>query len=83
MNQNNNKKFKKFNSDFSSYKYSLKPQYKKYYDEVKSLFVNGKIIKSQAEKIFLKLTGRGNAAKSGIKLIDKFNIKTTTTKEKL
>ena len=74
------KNLKKFLKKLSFDRNSFKPQYKKYYDEVKSLFLNGKIIKSQAEKIFIKLTSRGNAAKSGIELINKFNIKTTTKK---
>jgi len=48
---NTSKKFKNFNTEFLSYKHTLEPQY-------------AKIIKSQAQKVFVKLTGRGNAAKS-------------------
>ena len=67
------KKFKKFINDMSFYKSVLKPQYLQYFDVIASLYLERKIEKkSQVEKLFTKLTGRGTAAQSAIKLIDKY-----------
>ena len=67
------KKFKNFISEMSTYKSVLKPQYKQYFDVIASLYLQRKIEKkSQVEKLFVKLTGRGTAAQSAIKLIEKY-----------
>jgi hypothetical protein len=67
------KKFKKFINDLSFYKSLLKPQYLQYFDTIASLYINRKIEKkSQVEKLFSKLTGRGTAPQSAIKLIEKY-----------
>ena len=48
-------------------------QYKEYFDVIASLYIDRKIEKkSQVEKLFKKLTGRGTAAKSAINLINKY-----------
>lgn len=67
------KKFKNFINEMSIYKTTLKPQYKQYFDVIASLYLDRKIEKkSQVEKLFRKLTGRGTAAKSAISLINKY-----------
>ena len=67
------KKYKKFINEMSYYKTLLKPQYKQYFDVIASLYIDRKIEKkTQVEKILKKLIGRGTAAQSGIKLINKY-----------
>jgi hypothetical protein len=67
------KKFKKFINEMSFYKLTLKPQYKQYFDVIASLYLDRKIEKkSQVEKLFKKLNGRGSAPQSAVKLINKY-----------
>ena len=66
------KKYSKFINSISYYKSSLKPNYKKYFDEIASLYINRKIEKKiTVTRLFDKLISRGSGSKSAIKLIEK------------
>jgi hypothetical protein len=68
---NNNKKFKKFMESLSTYKTLMKPQNKKYFDEISSLYINRQIVKkSEVMKLLNKLVSRGQGPKSAVKLIE-------------
>ena len=70
------KTFRNYINQISYYKSLLKPQYKQYYDVITSLFIDRKIErKSQVEKLFNGLLGRGLAPKKAIKEIEKFKVK--------
>lgn len=70
-NNMNNKKFKKFMDSLSYYKPLMKPENRKYFDEISALYINRQIVKqSEVEKLLTKLTSRGQGPKSAIKLIE-------------
>jgi hypothetical protein len=67
-----NKTYKNFIRDMKAI-YPLKPKYQQYFDVVASLYIDRKIEKkSQVEKLLEKLSGRGKAPESAIKLIEKY-----------
>ena len=67
----NNKKFKKFMDSLSYFKPNMKPENRKYFDEISSLYINRQIVKqSEVMKLLNKLTSRGQGPKSAIKLIE-------------
>ena len=67
-----NKKVKKFLKQISFYKSIIKPKYIKYYDDITSLYIDGKLKRiDQATKLLDKLTKRGNGPESSIKQINK------------
>ena len=69
--ENKNKKFKKFMDSVSYFKTLIKLENRKYFDEIASLYINRQIVKeSEVMKLLIKLTSRGTAAKSAIKLIE-------------
>lgn len=70
-NNMNNKKFKKFMDSLSYYKPLMKPENRKYFDEISALYINRQIVKqSEVEKLLKKFTSRGQGPKSAIKLIE-------------
>ena len=83
-NKNNNKKFKNFMNSLSTFRLNMKPIYRKYFDEISSLYINRQIVKqSEVMKLLNKLTGRGQAPKSAIKLIEnKYRNQKSIRKEK-
>jgi hypothetical protein len=67
-----NKKVKKFSKQISIFKQLINPKYRKYYDDVTSLYIDGKIKRvDQAEKLLDKLTKRGKGPESAINQINK------------
>ena len=70
-NMSSDKKYEKYMNSLKYYKSMIKPENQKYFDEIKSLYINRQISKKvEVEKLLKKLTGRGTAAKSAIKLIE-------------
>jgi hypothetical protein len=68
-----NIRIKKFNK-LSPLKDLIKPQNKKYFNDVKALYLNGKISRiDTAETLLNKLSGRGSA--TAIKKIQSFNVR--------
>jgi hypothetical protein len=77
-----NKKVKKFLNQTSFFKGLIKPKYRKYYDEITSLYLNGTLTRiDQATKLFDKLTKRGKGPDSAIKQINKLTSTGTIKKE--
>ena len=67
---------KKFNNEFSDIQSSLKPQYKKYYDELATYYIDRKITNIKTvENHLMKLLGKGakNTATKLDKLFNKLN----------
>ena len=66
------KKVKKFSNQISIFKQLINPKYRKYYDDITSLYIDGKIKRvDQAEKLLDKLTKRGKGPESAIQQINK------------
>ena len=75
------KKVKKFLNQTSFYKGLIKPKYRKYYDEITSLYLNGTLKRiDQATKLLDKLIKKGKGPDSAIKQINKFNCLETKPK---
>ena len=69
-----NKKYSNFINSISYYKALLKPNNKKYFDEIASLYINRKIEKkTTVNKLLDKLVSRGSGPKSAVKLIEKYS----------
>ena len=81
----NNKKFKKFMDSLAYYKPIMKPENRKYFDEISALYLNRQIVKqSEVIKLLDKLTSRGQGPKSAIKLIEnKYRNQKTARLEKV
>ena len=68
------KKVKKFLNQTSFFKGLIKPKYRKYYDEITSLYLNGTLTRiDQATKLLDKLTKRGKGPDSAINQINKLS----------
>ena len=66
-----NKKIKKFTNQISIFKSLIQQKYRKYYDAITSLYIDGKIKRiDQAKKLLDKLTKRGSSINSAIKSIN-------------